>query len=257
MRLTIRIVVVLPQPDGPDQHADLARREPRATAPRRRRLGAGIALGRLAELERRGLRAGGRPLGLGSGGVHLTAGLLAEGRKNPTDSHCRRPGRRARVRGVLERVVQRSELGRIAAQRGGRRASRRTTRSSAAAGRGGRCPARCRGRRRGRPRSRRAPLLPWPFSTRPSGCAPARDACARRGSRSRRAPAGRRRGRPRWRRCRSAAGRDRARSRRSTRPDAREPLAAQLVGVAEQLVAAADREDDAPRARRRRAARRA
>ena len=33
MRLTIRIAVVLPQPDGPDEHADLAGRDLEATGP--------------------------------------------------------------------------------------------------------------------------------------------------------------------------------------------------------------------------------
>ena len=88
-----------------------------------------------------------------------------------------------------------------------------------------------------------APLLPWPESTRPSGCSPGRGRCGRRGSRSRRWCAGPCPGRPRWRSCRSGAGLPRGRSsdRRSRR---RQLLVAELVAVPEQLVAAADGEHD-------------
>ena len=81
---------------------------------------------------------------------------------------------RGRSRGPrLERVVERRQLG-LGARRGARARARsggrRARRSSAAAGRAGRCRSCCGG---ARPRARRAPLLPWPLITRPSGSAPA------------------------------------------------------------------------------------
>ena len=112
-------------------------------------------------------------------------------------------------------------------------------------------------RRRGRPRSRRAPSLPWPLSTRPSGCAPA-PRCVRPPWFSKPAST---RGPPS--RSTSIAtlpisrGPSSRTVSRSTSPTPGQPLAAELVAVAEQLVAAADGEDRPRRARRRRAARRA
>ena len=87
-------------------------------------------------------------------------------------------------------------------------------------------------------------------------CAPGRGRCGRRGSRSRRAAAARRRGRPRSRRCRSAAGPARAPS-QVGEAEAGQPLLAELVAVAEQLVAAADGEQDGAVFDRRRPAPRA
>ena len=66
-----------------------------------------------------------------------------------------------------------------------------------------------------------------------------------------------RRARPRSRRCRSAAGPSRADRVQVDQADAGQRLGAQLVGVAEQLVAAAHGEDHRAAARRPRAARRA
>ena len=57
MRLTIRIAVVLPQPDGPDEHADLAGRDGQREVVDGVARRAGVALDDVAELERSGLRA--------------------------------------------------------------------------------------------------------------------------------------------------------------------------------------------------------
>ena len=52
IRLAIRIAVVLPQPGGADQDADLARRHLEAELVDRGAVGPGIDLGHLAELDR-------------------------------------------------------------------------------------------------------------------------------------------------------------------------------------------------------------
>ena len=77
------------------------------------------------------------------------------------------------VRRVLERVVERRQRGRLEPERGRGEPVRERRCSSAAAGRACRCRSRCRAARRGRPRCRRAPLLPLPSRTRPSGAVPA------------------------------------------------------------------------------------
>ena len=157
-----------------------------------------------------------------------------------------------RVGRLLERVVERREL--VERRARSRSASRRTRRSSAAAARAGRCRSRCRG---ARPRTRARRCCRGPRSTRPSGCSPAP-----------------RYVRPPWfSKPASTAGpspeldldRDVADQPRAVlahgaqvdQPDAGQLLVAELVGVAEQLVAAAHAEHDRAARRRPRAARRA
>ena len=67
MRLTRRIAVVLPQPDGPDEDADLAGRDLEAQILDRGLARALVGLGDVAELEGRRLRVRRLPLGVGGG----------------------------------------------------------------------------------------------------------------------------------------------------------------------------------------------
>ena len=210
IRLTRRIAVVLPQPDGPTR----TQMRPAGTSKERSwiagSLAPGVALLDVVEDQRRGLRVGRLPLVVGGvlGDQGEAPARRAGEAGDPTRSD---PGRlpRAGVRGVLQAVVERRPAARPGPARSPR-ASRRTTRSSAAAGRGGRC--RSRGRA-GRPRSPTTRCCRGPSGRGRAAARRDRGGCGRRGSRSRRGrAAGRAPGaRPRWRRCRSGAGRPRGR----------------------------------------------
>ena len=84
MRLTIRIAVVLPQPDGPTS----TQISPAGTVRRERvdggSVGAGVALGRLGELQLDGFAVAGRPLGLGGVGFVKRKSRGRGGRCYPT-----------------------------------------------------------------------------------------------------------------------------------------------------------------------------
>ena len=171
MRLTIRMAVVLPQPDGPTR----TQISPAGTS-RRERVDRGLARRRGSAWSRRGTRAR-PPAGArtaprtGRWSVWSQRRSLGGGRERAYRAGYHRPAaRRARrVRGVLERVVERRQRPRAGPARW-RSASRRTRRSWAAAGRADRCRSRA---PRATPSKPDAPVLPWPRSTRPSGCSPA------------------------------------------------------------------------------------
>ena len=147
------------------------------------------------------------------------------------------------VGGVLEPVVERLEL-RARRPRGarapGRSARRRARRSSAAAGRAGRCRSGC---SRTTPSRPSLPLLPCPCSDPPERLAAGAEVGAAAvvlepGEHA----AARRRGRPRSTTLPISRGPGSRTVSQVGDPEALDPLVAELVGVAEQLVAAADGE---------------
>ena len=167
----------------------------------------------------------------------LPTGLMAFSGQRPAAR------RAAACAASSKRVVERRELARRAVAGPWRSASPRTRRSWAAAGRAGRCRRRSRGRHRGRPRNPSGRRCRDRLRTRPSGrsAAPSRV-------------------RPPWfsKPARTLGApleidldRDVADQPRAVlahglevdEADAGQLLAAELVGVAEQLVAAADGED--------------
>ena len=116
MRLTRRMAVVLPQPDGPDEDADLAGRDLEAQVLDRRLVRPLVGLGDVAELEGRRLRVRRRPLGLGGGGVFTeeVPGGGSDGSERcragyPVAGQTPAAAARVGVRGVLERVVERRQ----------------------------------------------------------------------------------------------------------------------------------------------------
>ena len=155
IRLTIRIAVVLPQPDGPTS----TQISPAGTFERQavdRGLGAArIALRHIAKLQ--WLRGG-------------TLWLVPHGAILPARGGHSYPGGPPRlgVGGVLERVVERRELARD-------RSARRMSQSANQAflGSSGPCRYVPMTPSRRTPSAPEAPVLPWPLSTRPSGCSPA------------------------------------------------------------------------------------